>query len=71
MSGPIQRWRGVLLVIAGALAAGALVAEIARMGRVAWAGVVVLLVAFAGWLEARSAAGMRPDASPRPGRRGR
>ena len=44
MSEPIQRWRGILLLIAGALAAAALVANLARTGRVAWAGVIVLLL---------------------------
>ena len=54
MSEQIQRWRGIVALIAGGLAAIVLLANLAHSGKIVWAGVVILLIAFVTWRRSRS-----------------
>jgi hypothetical protein len=54
VSEPIQRWRGIMALIAGGLATIVLLANVAHSGKIVWAGVVILLIAFAAWRSSRS-----------------
>jgi hypothetical protein len=53
MSEQIQRWRGIVALIAGGLAAIVLLANLAHSGKIVWAGVVILVIAFAAWRSTR------------------
>lgn len=53
MSERIQRWRGIMYLIAGGLAVVAVVANLAHSGKIAWAGAIILVIAFAAWRIAR------------------
>ena len=54
MSEQIQRWRGIVALIACGLALIAVVANVTHSGKVVWAGVVILLISFVAWRSSRS-----------------
>jgi hypothetical protein len=54
MSEQIQRWRGIMLLIAAGLAGIAVLANVAHSGKIAWGGLVILVIAFVAWRSSRS-----------------
>lgn len=54
MSERIQRWRGVMYLIAAGLAVIAVVANLVHSGKILWAGAVIVLIAVVAWRSARS-----------------
>jgi hypothetical protein len=51
----IQRWRGILALIAGVLAFATTLANFVHSGKVYWAGPVIMVLALVVWRSSRKA----------------